>query len=275
MHPPHQIPDLFLSMQKCIDDIKSWMTLNKVKLNDDKTEAMIVSSGRKSTSLFFLPRLYNCTLSDSVKNLGVTLDCHLTMKTRVSNLVRSANFELRCISSIRHLLSTDATKTLVSAFVLSRLDYCNSLLFGCPQYLLNKLQKVQNNAARLVLRVSKTDHISHHLASLHWLPIDSRIQYKLFSLCYNCLNSTAPDYLTELLRICKPTHQLRSFSDTSIFSIPTVHTHSIVQPLIESLTSSPQGFDEGLQTVGVVSCLEHSSLRNQVIQHHLILQIIT
>ena len=88
------------------------------------------------------------------------------MKSHVSNLSCSANFELRRISSIRHLLSTDATKTLVSAFVLSRLDYCNSLLSGCPQYLLNKLERVQNNAARLVLRVSKTDHISPHLASL-------------------------------------------------------------------------------------------------------------
>ena len=158
-----------------------------------------------------------------------TFDCHLTMETHVSILVRSANFELRRISSIRHLLSTDATKTLVSAFVLSCLDYCNSLLFGCPQYLLNKLQKVQNNAARLVLRVSKTDHISPHLASLHWLPIDSRIQYKLSSLCYNCLNSTAPDYLTELLRIYKPTRQLRSSSDTSILCIPAVRTHSLGQ----------------------------------------------
>ena len=59
-----------------------------------------------------------------------------------------------------------------------------TLLFGCPQYLLNKLQKVQNNGARLVLRVSKTDHISLHLASLRWLPTDSRRQYKLSSLCY-------------------------------------------------------------------------------------------
>ena len=163
------------------------MTLSKLKLNDDKTEAMIVSSGRQSRSLSFsFPDFISvgCApvpLSDSVKNLGVTYDCHLTMKTHVSNLVRSANFELRRISSIRHLLSTDATKTLVSAFVLSLLDYCNSLLFGCPQYLLHKLQKVQNNAARLVLRVSKTDHIFPHLASLHWLPIDSWIQYKLSS----------------------------------------------------------------------------------------------
>ena len=100
-----------------------------------------------------------------------------------------------------------------------------TLLFCCPQYLLNKQQKVQNNAARLVLRISKTDHISPHLASLHWLPIDSWIQYKLSSLCYNCLSSTASDYLTELLRIYKPTCQFRSSSDTSILCIPIVRTH--------------------------------------------------
>ena len=100
---------------------------------------------------------------------------------------------------------------------------------GCPQCPLNKVQKVRNNAARLVRRVSKTDRISPQLASLHWLPIDSRIQYKLSSLCYNYLNSTAPDYLTELLRIYKPTRQLRSSSDTSILCIPTVRTQSLGQ----------------------------------------------
>ena len=116
-------------------------------------------------------------MSDSVKNLGVTLDCHLTMKTQVSSLVRSAYFELRPISVIRHLSPTDATKNLVSAFVLSHFDYCHSLLSGCPMYLLNKLQKVQNNAACLVLIISITDHFSRHLTSLHWLLIDSRMQY--------------------------------------------------------------------------------------------------
>ena len=118
---------------------------------------MIVSSDGKSRYLsfsfpdFITVGCASVPVSDSVKNLGVTLDCHLTMKTHVSNLVRSANVEIRRIGSICHLLSTGATKTLVSSFVLSRLDYCNSLLFACPQHLLNKLQKVQNKAARLVL----------------------------------------------------------------------------------------------------------------------------
>ena len=182
------------------------------------------------------------------------------MKTHVSNLVRSANFELRRISSIRHLLSTDATKALVSSFVLSRLNYCNSLLFGCPQYLLNKLQKVQNNAARLVLRVSKTDHISLHFASLHWLPIDSRILYKLSSLCYNCLNLTASYYLTTLriYIICQPANF--AHLPTLQFSVFPLYAHTrLVKGLFLMLADS----------------LTHSPLRNQAIQYHLILQIIT
>ena len=104
-------------MQKCTDDIKFWMTLDKFKLNDDRTEAMIASSW-KSRSLsfsfqdFIIVGCASVPLSDAVKNLGVRLDCRMTMKPCVFNLVRSANFELRCISSIRHLLSTNATKTL-------------------------------------------------------------------------------------------------------------------------------------------------------------------
>ena len=110
---------------------------------------------------------------------------------------------------------------------LDMLVFCLKLYMHISTFLLNKLQKVQNNAAHLVQRVSKMDYISPHLASPHWLPVDSWIQYKLSSLCYNCLNSTAPDDLTELLRIYKPTYQLHSSSVTFIFFIPTVRTHSL------------------------------------------------
>ena len=133
---PDRLPDLIDSMRLCIDDIKDWMTDNKLKLNDDKTEVMIISSSRMSTALS-IPDSFDIgnasvPFSDTVKNLGVTLDCHLSLKTHVLNLVRTANFELRRIGSIRSLLTTEATATLVSAFILSRLDYCNSLISGCP-----------------------------------------------------------------------------------------------------------------------------------------------
>ena len=125
--------------------------------------------------------------SQSARYLGVTLDVHLTMTAHVVKLIRIANFVLRHINSIRHYLSVQATKTLFSAFVLSRLDYCISLLSCCLQYLLNRLQ-----AVHLILKTPKTEHITPHLHTLHWLPIDSRIKYKLCSLCFGAITSTGP-----------------------------------------------------------------------------------
>ena len=109
---PDRLPNLIDSMRLWIDDIKDWMTDNKLKLNDDKTEVMIISSSRMSTALS-IPESVDIgngsvPFSDTVKNLGVTLDCHLSLKTHVLNLVRTANFELRRISSIRRLLITEA-----------------------------------------------------------------------------------------------------------------------------------------------------------------------
>ena len=151
---------------------------------------------------------------------------HLTMTAYVVNLIRTVNFELRCINSIQHYLSVRATNTLVSAFLLSRLDFCNSLLSGCPQYLLNRLQKVQNNAALLILKAPRTDHITPHLHTLHWLPIDARIKYKLCSLCFGAIISTGPVYLSDLLKIYTPSRQLRSSADIPILCIPSVNTKS-------------------------------------------------
>ena len=115
---PDRLPNLIDSMRLCIDDIKDWMTDNKLKLNDDKTEVMIISSSRMSTALSIPESFGSVPFSDTVKNLGVTLDCHLSLKTHVLNLVRTANFELRRISSIRRLLTTEATAIwyLLSSF---------------------------------------------------------------------------------------------------------------------------------------------------------------
>ena len=100
------------------------------------------------------------------------------MHAQVLSIIRAVRFELCRIGFIRYYLSEQAALTLVSAFILSHLDYCNALLYGCSQYLLNRLQKLQNNAAHLILRIHKSEHISPHLRALHWLPIEARIKYK-------------------------------------------------------------------------------------------------
>ena len=127
---------------------------------------------------------------------------------------------MRRISTIRHYLTFDATKTLVSACILSRLDYCNSLLAGYPQSLLKPLQQVQNSAAKLIFKARKSHHCTPLLKDLHWLPIEQRIKYKSACLCYNIISGTAPKYLSELFHLYVPSRSLRSSSDTRIFRIP-------------------------------------------------------
>ena len=104
-------------MQECSYDIKLWMSSNELKLNDGKTETMIVSSQRMSTSLpmpdSFTVGTSNVKSSQSIKTLCLTLDTHLTKKNQAMNLVRTANFELRRISSTRLYLSAEATQKIV------------------------------------------------------------------------------------------------------------------------------------------------------------------
>ena len=94
---------------------------------------------------------------------------------------------------------------LPSAFVLSRIDYCNSLLFGSTHDVTSHLQRIQNYAARVILRLPKSSSITIHLKSLHWLPVKVRSTYKIACLCYHCHSSTAPSYVTGMLHR-KPLH---------------------------------------------------------------------
>ena len=126
-------------------------------------------------------------------------------------------------------MSQDALKTLISAFVLSRIDYCNSLLAGCPKQLIQKLQKVQNNAARLVCRTPKSDHISSVLHTLHWLPVEQRIEYKLLLFAFKSVNNDGPSYLSDLLKFYISSRQLRSSSDFRLLRIPSFRLKSFGQ----------------------------------------------
>ena len=128
----------------------------------------------------------------SVKNLGFTLDCHITMNAHVYNIARTCYFELRRLASIRRFLTSTATATSVTAFVLSRSDYCNSLLFGSTHDVTSHLHRIQNHAARVILRLPRSSSITIHLRSLYWLPVKVRSTYKIACLCYHCHSSTAP-----------------------------------------------------------------------------------
>ena len=132
------------------------------------------------------------------------------------NLLQYQNFSTSLngwnIARIRKFISLKTTETLVHAFVNSKLDYCNSLAYALPKYLLQKLQYVQNAAARLITGIRKHDHITPILMDLHWLPVNERIQFKILLLTFKSLNGLAPVYVDEMIQRYVPNRKLRSSS---------------------------------------------------------------
>ena len=110
-----------------------------------------------------------------VRDLGVYIDCCVTMSAHVTATVRACFAALRMIRSVLRSLPRHALLTLVRALVLSKVDYCNSVLAGLPVALLHRLQSVLNAAARLVFSVRKSEHIIPLLRQLHWLCVPEQI----------------------------------------------------------------------------------------------------
>ena len=147
--------------------------------------------------------------SNAARNLSVVFDNQLALKEQVNKLCQLAYLEIRRIGSVRQHLSFEAT----------RLDYCPVLSAGSPQVLLDKIQRVINRSARLIFKVPKSAHITPFLYDLYWLPISSRIQYKIALICFHIVSGTAPTYLSELLHLYSPSRSLRSAADTRIFRV--------------------------------------------------------
>ncbi|CAL9690879.1 unnamed protein product [Knipowitschia caucasica] len=218
-------PVILSTITHCISDIKFWMDHNFLKLNSNKTELLI--TGPKS----FLPSAQNISLnidghtvtpSSSVRNLGVIMDSTLSFRPHINLISKTSFFHLRNIARLLPSLS-QSSAILVHAFITSRLDYCNSLLFGLPSTHLQKLQYIQNSAARLLTHTRSRDHITPVLKQLHWLPVPYRIQYKVLLLTYKSLHNLAPSYLTDLLHHHCPSRRLRSTDSNLLTPLRTKH----------------------------------------------------
>ncbi|TWW61009.1 AP2-associated protein kinase 1 [Takifugu flavidus] len=201
-----------VKLQTCLKDIKSWMSSNFLLLNSGKTEVMVFGPEPLRDRLDHMVTLDGISLTSSlsVRNLGVTFDQNLSFNSHIKLVSRSAFFHLRNITKIRKLLMLHDAEKLIHAFVTSRLDYCNSLLSGCPNNSLRSLQLIQNAAARVLKGIDKRDHITPAMASLHWLPVKFRIIFKTLLLTYKVLRGLAPSYLEELVIPYQPNRPLRS-----------------------------------------------------------------
>ena len=181
----------------CIGAIDKWMGSNKLKLNADKTQVIWLGTRQQLVKIDNTPIiLHDGTVihpSTQVRTLGVILDNELTMLPHANSVVRGCFYHLRQLRSIRSSLTDSAAKTIVHALISSRIDYCNSVLFGVSEAVSQRLQSILNASARLITNRRRFDHITPALRDeLHWLPIQQRIQYKIALLVFKCLHDLNP-----------------------------------------------------------------------------------
>ena len=169
------------------------------------------------------------------------------MQQQISSVCRTAYLEFRRMASIRPYLTQSATAQLLSSTIISRLDYCNSTLAGLPLKQISRLQRVQNNAAKLVLRKSKYDHVTPLLQKLHWLPIKVRPQYKIAIFVYRFFDGSLSGYLSKTLCAYEPTRNLRS-SCEKLLKVPKTQHQNVRGAFLQ---------------LSCTFCLELSAIRSQ------------
>ena len=203
------------AMNRCIGDLRNWMIRDRLMINDDKTELILIGTRQQLGKINDVCNIsvgdYDIYPSSCVRNLGAWFDNKLSMSTHVTKICNAAFYHLHNIRRIKKYLSRDSLLTLIHAFIISRLDYCNGLLYGLPNSQIVKLQRVQNAAARFVLSLSKYSHISPALYQRHWLPVQHRVHFKNLILTFKAIHGSAPKYIIELINITpRSIYNLRS-----------------------------------------------------------------
>ena len=152
-------------------------------------------------------------ITKKARNVGVIMDNNLSFSSHINEICKKSTRATRSIGRIWKYLLLDGLKMLVNALVISRLDYCNCLLYGIPKYQRDKLQRIQNTAAPLVMGLKRSDHVTPILKNLHWLPVEKRTEFiKIILITYKTIYGQSADYLKPLIEMYQPSRTLRSAS---------------------------------------------------------------
>ena len=192
------------------------MRTNKLKLNDEKTEIVLLGTRQQLEKLgednTFEIKLVSEVIkpTPSARNLGFHMEAQLKSQTHITKVCSTAYSTLKNIARVQNLLTPEAAKIIIQGLVISKSDYCNGLLLGVSAHQMNKLQVVQNMCCRIIKNLRKYDHISDAMKDLHWLKIPQSIQFKVLVTIYQCVNGLAPPFVINLLDLNLTRKNLRS-----------------------------------------------------------------
>ena len=209
----HQLYRSFTSLEEytlfnedvpqCFQQVEKWMGKHYLQINPGKTEIVVFGSPAVLNDLtlkgVFLNSKTCIRLSPVAKSLGFRLDSTLSFRHQVKSVKTASFLKLRNIGRMRSFLSTKQMSMLVQALIMSSLDYCNALYYGCAKSIINQLQNIQNRACRIIFGLHRKQPVDEKMKSLHWLKVEQRIEFKLCLLIYKALNGLAPSYICELI----------------------------------------------------------------------------
>jgi len=179
------------------------MTSNRRKLNADKTEFIWLGTRQQLAKITLsVLQLKDQILTPlkKIRSLGIVFDGELEMDAHAGNVVQTCFYQLRQLRSVRRSLTLDARRTHAAAFISSRVDYCNAVVFyGVSSQVTRRLQMVLNADARLVVSAGKYDHITLAIRDvLHWLPVPQRILFKMAFTAFDSIRGTGPAYFKDV-----------------------------------------------------------------------------
>ena len=215
-----QFEAIRVAVPRCLDIIAHWMKASFLKLNASKSQ-IIIFAPKNLAPLVHINQIKlsnGCSIpvSTMVTNLGVTVDADLTYIPQINSICSSSYKLLRNLASIRKFLDINDLRLLVQSIIISRIDNCNSLLYGILARSTSKLQKLQNACARLIYGKKRRDHVSPLFHELHWLPVQKRIVFKILLLVFKFYLNLVPVYIKELLHT--------SERDVLILQVPRAYT---------------------------------------------------
>ena len=254
------------NVNKCMNEIKTWMEMNYLKVNFDKTDTIFLSNPLYH-SVFYdnicctvLGKEFANDLEKSVKMLGTHLDNNLTMNKMVNECIKTCYFNLKKLGGIRRLLSQDIKLRMVVSYVISRLDYCNALYANISKTRLTKLQKLLNACVRFIFGLTNNTDVYECSKSLHILPVKYRIMYKLCLLVYKTMYGFSPLYLEDKIeeRTTINLIFLRSNLDMTRLELP-LHQNSIQYAMAKHWNTLP---------IALCSCNSIEKFKSQLKTHY-------